>query len=119
MLGVLTLAYTIGYIDRQVLNLLVQPIKADLALSDVQVSLLQGFAFTAGYLIFTPLFGRWVDLRSRRTTLAVATAVWSAFTALFGLVHTFPLLLAMRFGLGAAEAGADASLVVDTRGHLR
>lgn len=117
MLGVLTLAYTIGYIDRQVLNLLVQPIKADLALTDVQVSLLQGFAFTAGYLIFTPLFGRWVDLRSRRTTLAVATAVWSCFTALFGMVHTFPLLLAMRFGLGAAESGltpASWSILADT-----
>lgn len=122
MLGVLTLAYTIGYIDRQVLNLLVEPIKADLALSDVQVSLLQGFAFTAGYLIFTPLFGRWVDLRSRRTTLAVATAVWSGFTALFGLMHLFPLLLVMRFGLGAAEAGltpASWSILADSYDKTR
>jgi MFS transporter, Spinster family, sphingosine-1-phosphate transporter len=104
ILFVLTLAYTMGYIDRQILNLLVQPIKATLGLSDLQISLLQGLGFSSGYVIFTPLFGRWADIASRKWILASAATVWSGFTALCGIAFGFPVLMAARLGLGSAEA---------------
>ena len=60
-LFLLTFTYTLAYVDRQVLNLLVDPIKRELLLGDTQVSLLQGLAFMAAYVAFGPLFGRWID----------------------------------------------------------
>src|ERR1700722_1070976 len=116
VLALLTLAYTVGYIDRQVLNLLVQPIKSDLGLSDVRISLLQGLGFSAGYLLLTPVFGRWVDVAPRRTILVSATAAWSFCTALAGVARNFQLLLTIRFGLGSTEAAltpASWSLISD------
>jgi MFS transporter, Spinster family, sphingosine-1-phosphate transporter len=105
VLSVLTLASTFGYIDRAILNLLVQPIKASFGLSDVQISLLQGLGFSSGYLLLTPLFGRWVDVARGRVPLACATAAWSVATALCGTAQSFRGLLALRFGIGCAEAG--------------
>jgi MFS transporter, Spinster family, sphingosine-1-phosphate transporter len=103
-LGLLTAIYTVGYIDRQVLNLLVQPIKLSFGLTDVQVSLLQGLGFSSGYLLFSPLFGRWVDVGNRRDVIAYATGTWSLCTGLAGIVRSYCGLLAARFGLGGAEA---------------
>lgn len=117
VLALLTLAYTIGFIDRQILNLLVQPIKADLVLTDVQVSLLQGLAFSIGYLGLSPLFGRWVDVSPRRNILIGVIVIWSLFTALCGVVRGFALLFAARCGVGSAEAGltpACWSIISDT-----
>jgi MFS family permease len=116
VLGLLTAVYTIGYIDRQVLNLLVQPIKQSFNLTDVQVSLLQGLGFSGGYLLFSPLFGRWVDLGNRRNVMACATGAWSLCTAMTGIVRSYSGLLAARFGLGCAEAAiapASWSLIAD------
>lgn len=117
VLGVLTLAYTIGFIDRQILNLLVQPIKAEFRLSDVQISLLQGLAFSGAYMIVSPVFGRWVDLSNRRNILFGAVVVWSLFTAVCGLARSFWSLFLARTGVGAAEAGltpAAWSILSDT-----
>jgi MFS transporter, Spinster family, sphingosine-1-phosphate transporter len=105
ILLLLTAAYTVGFLDRQVLNLLVQPIKQSFGLSDVQVSLLQGLGFSCGYLLLSPVFGKWVDSGSRRTIMATATGTWSLFTALAGCARGFYGLLAARVGLGGAEAG--------------
>src|ERR1700688_902646 len=69
ILAVLTLAYSLAYIDRQLLNLLVDPIKHTLAVSDTQFSLIQGTAFVSAYLIAVPVFGRLVDLVNRRNIL--------------------------------------------------
>ena len=117
VLGILTLAYTIGFIDRQVLNLLVEPIKTDFVLSDFQVSLLQGVAFSGAYMVFSPVFGRWVDMAPRRNVLLGSMVVWSIFTAMSGLARGFWQLFATRSGVGAAEAGltpATWSLLSDT-----
>jgi MFS family permease len=112
----LTFAYTVAFIDRQVLNLLVDPIKTDLLLSDVQVSLLQGLSFMVAYIIFGPIFGRWVDNGNRRNVLIFGVALWSSFTMLCGLCDEYWQLFLARAGVGAAEAclaPAGWSLIAD------
>jgi len=105
MIGVMTLISIVGYIDRQIVNLLVEPIKADFKVSDTQISLLQGLAFMTAYVAFSPLFGRWVDKGNRRNILIFQVVVWSAFTAICGLVRNYAQLFMARVGVGAAEAG--------------
>lgn len=112
----LTFAYTVAFIDRQVLNLLVDPIKKDLLLSDVQISLLQGFAFMAAYVVFGPVFGRWVDTGHRRNVLVLGVTLWSAFTVFCGFSEEYWQLFLARAGVGAAEAclaPAGWSLIAD------
>jgi MFS family permease len=104
LLIVLTLAYTIGYIDRQILNLLVTPIQADLGLSDVQVSLLQGLSFSIGFLVFSPIFGRLAGVMNRRILLMGAMVTWSVATASMAVASSFPALFGLRIAIGAAEA---------------
>jgi MFS family permease len=104
LLVALTLAYAIGYVDRSVLNLLVAPIQADLGLSDVQISLLQGLGFSVGFLIFSPIFGRLAGITSRRNLLMATMAMWSIATALMAVSHSFGALFALRVAIGAAEA---------------
>jgi len=112
----LTFAYTVAFIDRQVLNLLVDPIKHDMLLTDVQISLLQGFSFMTAYVIFGPLFGRWVDTGNRRNVLVLGVTLWSCFTVLCGLSQEYWHLFLARAGVGAAEAclaPAGFSLIAD------
>ena len=106
ILAVLTLAYSLAYIDRQLLNLLVDPIKHTLAISDTQLSLIQGLAFIVAYLIACPLIGRLVDVTNRRNLLLVGICLWCAFTALCGMANTFHELFLARLGVGASEACA-------------
>lgn len=104
VLFLLTFAYTVAFIDRQVLNLLVDPIKLDLMLSDVEVSFLQGFAFMSAYIICGPLFGRWADTGHRRNILIFGITSWSICTVLCGTADSFWQLFFARAGVGAAEA---------------
>src|SRR5262247_731739 len=71
VVGVLTFVYMFSFIDRQILNLLVRPIRQDLGISDTKVSLLMGPAFAASYILFGILFGRLTDSKSRRTIIAM------------------------------------------------
>lgn len=103
-LFLLTFAYTLAYVDRQVLNLLVDPIKQDLLLGDTQVSLLQGLSFMMAYVAFGPLFGRWVDNGNRRNILVFGVVAWSICSALCGFSDSFWSLFLARAGVGAAEA---------------
>ncbi len=100
----LTVIYTVAFIDRQILNLLVDPIKRTLLLSDTEVSLLQGLAFTSAFVLFSPLFGRLADRHNRRNILAVGAVIWSLATMSCGLSTDYWVLFASRFGVGAAEA---------------
>jgi MFS transporter, Spinster family, sphingosine-1-phosphate transporter len=104
ILAVLTLTYSLAYIDRQLLNLLVEPIKHSLLISDTQLSLVQGIAFISAYLVASPLFGRLVDLTNRRNLLVVCICLWCGFTALCGKANTFEGLFVARLGVGASEA---------------
>lgn len=95
---------TVAFIDRQAMNLLVDPIKKTLGATDTQVSLLQGAAIMVALLLFAPVFGRLVDVGNRRNILAGAVAFWSVSTMLCGLTHNFSTMFLARVGVGAAEA---------------
>lgn len=113
---ILTLAFVLSFIDRQILNLLVGPIQQDLLLSDTQVSLLQGFAFVATYVVLSIPIGRLVDTRRRMSILAGGIAFWSLATAACGMVRSFPGLFVARAGVGIGEATltpASWSLLAD------
>jgi MFS transporter, Spinster family, sphingosine-1-phosphate transporter len=104
LIFVLTLAYTASFIDRQVLNLLVGPIKAEFQLSDTRLSLLQGLAFTISYIVMSPIFGRLADIGNRRNILTFGILLWSAGTSFCGLARSFWGLFLARLGVGGAEA---------------
>jgi MFS family permease len=101
---VLTLAYTVSFVDRQVLNLLVGPIKQDFGIDDTMLSLLQGVAFTSAYIIMSPLFGRIADVGSRRGVLIFGIGLWSVGTSCCGMARSYWQLFLARFGVGGAEA---------------
>ncbi len=100
----LIVAYTFSFIDRQILTLMVGPIRETLKISDTQLSLLHGFAFALFYSIMGIPIGRLVDSRKRTTIIAVGVAVWSVMTALCGLATSFVQLFLARIGVGVGEA---------------
>jgi len=104
VVGVLTVAYLFSYIDRQILSLMVGPIKRDLGLTDTQFSLLHGFAFALFYTLLGIPLARIADLRSRRLLIAAGVALWSIATALSGMARSFAQLFAARVAVGVGEA---------------
>ncbi|MEZ5042206.1 MAG: MFS transporter [Saprospiraceae bacterium] len=101
---VLTLAYISSFIDRQILALLVEPIKADFAISDTQMSLLIGMSFALFYTFMGLPFGRLVDSRNRRNIIAIGIAIWSVMTGLGGLARNYWQFFLARVGVGVGEA---------------
>lgn len=106
-LGMLVIIYTFNFIDRQILSILLEPIKLDLGLSDTQLGLLTGFAFAAFYATLGIPIARLADRSNRRNLIALALAVWSGMTALSGLALNFWHLLAARIGVAVGEAGCS------------
>lgn len=102
---VLMVAYLFSYVDRQILSMLVGPIKADLGLSDTEISLLHGLAFALFYTVFGiwPI-GTWADKGNRRNIIAVGVFFWSLMTAVCGRMTSFAALFAARVGVGVGEA---------------
>ncbi|MAL96275.1 MAG: MFS transporter [Haliea sp.] len=100
----LTVAYMLSFVDRQVVNLLVDPIQADLQISDTQVSLLQGFAFIITYILFSIPLGRLADTHSRKFIVAGGVFFWSLATAACGLANSFKQLFVARAAVGMGEA---------------
>lgn len=107
MLVVLTIVYAFNFIDRQILVILQEPIKADMLLSDAQLGLLSGFTFAVIYVTAGIPIAYWADRLNRRNIVATALAVWSGMTALSGLVQNYPQLLLARVGVGLGEAGGS------------
>ncbi len=103
-LVVFACALTVNFLDRGILNLLVEPIKRDLHLTDVQMSLVLGFAFACFYVILGLPIARLADSRSRRTIVGVGIAIFSVMTALCGLAQNFWQLFLCRVGVGVGEA---------------
>lgn len=100
----LTLAYIVSFLDRFVISLLIEPIKASMALTDFQIGLLLGPAFAIFYLTLGIPIGWLADRSARRPLIAAGIALWSLMTALCGLARSFwPLFLA-RIGVGVGEA---------------
>ncbi|WP_295636961.1 MFS transporter [Novosphingobium sp.] len=104
VVGVLMLAYTLSYVDRTILSLMVAPIRASLHISDVQLSLLHGLAFALFYTFLGIPIGRLVDRRRRTSIVAVGVATWSVMTALCGAAQSFGQMFAARVGVGVGEA---------------
>jgi len=116
VLALLLLVFVVSSIDRQVLTILIQPIKAELGASDAQLGLLVGFGFTLFYTTLGLPIARWADRGARRSIIALALAVWSAMTAASGLASSYAQLLLARVGVGAGEAGCvppSTSLISD------
>ncbi len=104
VVGLLTLANLFAFLDRQILSLLIEPIKADLDLNDTQISLLSGFAFALFYSVLGIPLGRLADRKSRRTILAAGMAVWCLATAACGLARNFTVLFLARVGKGVGQS---------------
>src|SRR5215510_3862549 len=106
---VFALALMINILDRQIVSLLVGPIKRDLHLSDTQMGWLMGPAFVIFYMILGLPIARMVDYRSRRTILGIGVAIWSFMTSLCGFAKGFWQLLVCRVGVGSGEACSGPS----------
>ena len=104
LLVVLLIAYIFSFADRQILSLLVGPIKRDLGLSDFQMSFLQGWAFSLFYAVLGIPIAKLADRMSRRNIIAVGVALWSVAAASCGLVRTFTGMFFARVGVGVGEA---------------
>ncbi|MGK0475376.1 MAG: MFS family permease, partial [Oleispira sp.] len=107
VLFLLTIVYALNFVDRQILVILQESIKADMALSDAQLGLLTGFAFAIFYVSVGIPIARWADSGNRKNIVAGAIAVWSGMTALSGLTQNFYQLLLARIGVGVGEAGGS------------
>ncbi len=109
-LALLTIAFTLNYLDRSVVSVLLELIKADLMLSDTALGLIAGFGFALVYALLGIPFARLADLTSRRGVIAGGILFWSLMTALGGFARTGLELALARVGVGAGEAaGTSAS----------
>ena len=106
-LWILLIVYVFNFIDRQIVNILAEPIARDLQLSDTQIGLMTGLAFALFYTVLGIPIARLADRpsTSRPRLIAAALAVWSLMTALCGLAQNFAQLLLARIGVGVGEAG--------------
>jgi predicted MFS family arabinose efflux permease len=106
-LWILLVVYVFNFIDRQIVNILAEPIARDLELSDTQIGLMTGLAFALFYTVLGIPIARFADrpTTSRPRLIAVALGIWSAMTALCGLAQNFWQLLLARIGVGVGEAG--------------
>ncbi len=107
VLFLLTIVYALNFVDRQILVILQESIKVDMALTDAQLGLLTGFAFAIFYVSVGIPIARWADVGNRKNIVAGAVAVWSGMTALSGLTQNFYQLLLARIGVGVGEAGGS------------
>lgn len=117
VVAVLFLAHTFSAIDRQILTLLVGPVRADLGLSDFEISLLQGLAFSLLFAVVGLPIARLSDVRNRRVIIACGISFWCLMTAACGLSKNFVQLFLARMGVGVGEASlspAAASLISDS-----
>ncbi|AVO54411.1 MFS transporter [Ectopseudomonas mendocina] len=115
--AILMVAYVLSFVDRQILNLLVEPIRRDLAINDTQMSLLMGLSFALFYTVCGIPLGRVADTRSRRGLIAIGVLFWSAATAACGMAKMYWQFLLCRIGVGVGEAAlspAAYSLIADS-----
>lgn len=116
MLAVLLAANILSYVDRMLIGLLVEPIKADLGLSDTEIGALIGLGFALVFAIAGLPIGRRVDQGDRRRIIAIGCAVWSVASVAIGFARSFSHLLVARMGVGVGEAAlapAATSLLGD------
>ena len=108
-LGILFVVNVFNFVDRQILAILLDPIKRDLGVSDTAMGFLTGFAFALFYALAGLPLARWADRGSRRTIIVLGLALWSAMTAISGLARSFTHLALARVGVGVGEAACAPS----------
>jgi len=111
--------YTMSFIDRQIMGILMQPIKQEFGVSDTAMGVLGGLTFALFYSALAIPFGRYADRSNRRNFVALCCAAWSAMTALCGIVGGYWTLALARVGVAVGEAGGTApsvSLIADHYG---
>lgn len=106
-LVLLSIVYIFNFVDRQILVILQESIKADMGLSDSQLGLMTGFTFAIFYVSAGIPIARLADRSNRRNIVAWAIAIWSGMTALSGLAQNFWQMLLARIGVGIGEAGGS------------
>src|SRR5262245_31150470 len=106
VLAVLVVVYVFNFLDRQILSILAERIRADLGVSDAQLGFLYGTAFAVFYALFGIPLGRLADVWDRRRLIALGLTAWSCMTAVSGLARSFGQLAAARIGVGIGEASA-------------
>ena len=107
VLGVLTTVYSFNFIDRQLLVILQESIKAEMGLSDTQLGLLSGFSFAIFYVSFGIPLAKLADTWIRRDVIAISLTIWSSMTAVSGFAQNFIHLLLARIGVAIGEAGGS------------
>lgn len=115
-LFVLFLVGTSNYLDRNIIGVLLEPIKAEFGASDAMLGLLSGLSFALFYATLGLPVARWADRGDRKLIITLSLAVWSLMTVLCGVAQNFWQLALARVGVGAGEAGAippAQSLLVD------
>ena len=108
VVAVLTLANASAFVDRQILGLLVAPIRRDLGITDTQMGVLYGVAFAVFFILLGVPVGRLADRGSRRVIIGVGIAIWSVMTVLCGVARSYTELLLARCGVGVGEAALAA-----------
>jgi predicted MFS family arabinose efflux permease len=106
-LAMFVLVYVINFIDRQIFSILIEPIRAEIALSDTQLGFLGGIAFALFYTFAGIPIARWADVGVRKNIVTLAILIWSAMTMLTGTAKSFVSLLVARIGVGIGEAGCS------------
>ncbi|MBW2942471.1 MFS transporter [Zhongshania aquimaris] len=106
---VLAFLYWLSILDRFIISLLVEPIKRDMGISDLQFGLLHGMAFAITYSLFGLVAGAMADRFSRRWIIFASVSIWSFATAACGAAVQYWQLLIARVGVGAGEAGLNPS----------
>jgi MFS family permease len=115
-LWVLLIIYTMNFLDRQVVNILAEPIKRDLGLADWQLGMMTGLAFAIFYTVLGIPIARLAETKNRPFIIGASVAAWSAFTVLCGFTQNFWQLILARIGVGVGEAGCTPpahSLITD------
>lgn len=115
-LAVLLFVYTMSFIDRQIMGILIQPIKQEFQVSDTAMGMLSGLTFALFYSVLAIPFGRYADRANRRNFVAYCCAAWSAMTALCGMATGYWSLALARVGVAVGEAGGTApslSMIAD------
>ena len=109
VVAVLAIANCVSFIDRLILSLLVQPIKADLGISDTAFSLLAGAAFAIFYCGMGLVIARWADRHNRKWIITCGITLWCGMTAISGLARSYAQLFLCRIGVGVGEATLSPS----------
>lgn len=116
MVGLLTVAFALNLLDRQIINILAEPIKRDLGLADWQLGALSGLSFAVLYSVAALPIARFADRSNRVRVVGAAILIWSVFTAATALAGNFLQMLLLRLGVGIGEAGGappSQSLIAD------